>query len=321
MTSTITVTPKRWHATDDRDAASPRCRRPCSRPSGCARCSSPPPARRSTVDVWIAAVPVTWNVVPNGRDAIEGTPFTPGADHLPHGRLPRLHAGLAPPAAEPRPPSSGDNDGIPGPLIQAEVGDTILVHFKNLDTEFNRPHSMHFHGVRYASGSDGAFIPGFSGPRRERQARAIVHLPAGRGPKSRQASGRTTTTGRPCTTRSRAGCTARSRSAPRRAAPDREFVVDLASHPRLQDDQRPRIRGQHPDLAGQGRRDRAVGRDDDRRRLPHLPRPRAPLGQRRRHAGGHAQVGPAESFRVRWREDAPGTWLYHCHVEGTWRWA
>jgi FtsP/CotA-like multicopper oxidase with cupredoxin domain len=26
-------------------------------------------------------------------------------------------------------------------------------------------------------------------------------------------------------------------------------------------------------------------------------------------------VGPAESFRVRWREDAPGTWLYHCHVE------
>jgi FtsP/CotA-like multicopper oxidase with cupredoxin domain len=27
-------------------------------------------------------------------------------------------------------------------------------------------------------------------------------------------------------------------------------------------------------------------------------------------------VGPAESFRVRWRERDPGTWLYHCHVEG-----
>src|SRR5438105_4088400 len=26
-------------------------------------------------------------------------------------------------------------------------------------------------------------------------------------------------------------------------------------------------------------------------------------------------VGPAESFRIQWREDAPGTWLYHCHVE------
>jgi FtsP/CotA-like multicopper oxidase with cupredoxin domain len=27
-------------------------------------------------------------------------------------------------------------------------------------------------------------------------------------------------------------------------------------------------------------------------------------------------LGPAESFRIRWREDDPGTWLYHCHVEG-----
>ena len=26
-------------------------------------------------------------------------------------------------------------------------------------------------------------------------------------------------------------------------------------------------------------------------------------------------VGPAESYRIRWRENAPGTWLYHCHVE------
>jgi len=26
-------------------------------------------------------------------------------------------------------------------------------------------------------------------------------------------------------------------------------------------------------------------------------------------------VGPAESFKIRWTEDAPGTWLYHCHVE------
>jgi FtsP/CotA-like multicopper oxidase with cupredoxin domain len=27
-------------------------------------------------------------------------------------------------------------------------------------------------------------------------------------------------------------------------------------------------------------------------------------------------LGPAEILRVRWREDLPGTWLYHCHVEG-----
>jgi FtsP/CotA-like multicopper oxidase with cupredoxin domain len=26
-------------------------------------------------------------------------------------------------------------------------------------------------------------------------------------------------------------------------------------------------------------------------------------------------VGPAETFKIRWKEDDPGTWLYHCHVE------
>ena len=26
-------------------------------------------------------------------------------------------------------------------------------------------------------------------------------------------------------------------------------------------------------------------------------------------------IGPAESFSVRFREDVPGAWLYHCHVE------
>jgi FtsP/CotA-like multicopper oxidase with cupredoxin domain len=25
-------------------------------------------------------------------------------------------------------------------------------------------------------------------------------------------------------------------------------------------------------------------------------------------------LGPAEAFRARFREDAPGRWLYHCHV-------
>ena len=37
------------------------------------------------------------------------------------------------------------------------------MHFKNLDTAFNRPHSMHFHGVHYKPSSDGAFVPGVSG--------------------------------------------------------------------------------------------------------------------------------------------------------------
>jgi len=26
-------------------------------------------------------------------------------------------------------------------------------------------------------------------------------------------------------------------------------------------------------------------------------------------------LGPAQSFEVHWREEDPGTWFYHCHVE------
>jgi FtsP/CotA-like multicopper oxidase with cupredoxin domain len=42
-------------------------------------------------------------------------------------------------------------------------------------------------------------------------------------------------------------------------------------------------------------------------------------GHRWRTPGGAVRdtqvIGPAESYKIRWREDAPGTWLYHCHVE------
>ena len=54
---------------------------------------------------------------------------------------------------------SGDNDGMPGPTIRAEVGDTVIVHFRNRDHHYGLPHSMHFHAFKYAPPSDGAFIP------------------------------------------------------------------------------------------------------------------------------------------------------------------
>lgn len=44
--------------------------------------------------------------------------------------------------------------GVLGPLIRAEVGDTIYVHFKNRSS---MPCSMHPHGVRYEKHSEGAF--------------------------------------------------------------------------------------------------------------------------------------------------------------------
>ncbi|MCF6198622.1 MAG: multicopper oxidase domain-containing protein, partial [Hyphomicrobiaceae bacterium] len=43
--------------------------------------------------------------------------------------------------------------GFVGPILRAEVGDTIIVHFKN---KASRPYSMHPHGVFYDKASEGA---------------------------------------------------------------------------------------------------------------------------------------------------------------------
>jgi len=110
-------------------------------------------------EYWVAAVPVTWNVVPNGRNAIEGESFTPDKTVF----RTVVYRQYTKDFAKPIPNEAGDQ-GIQGPLIRGRVGETLLVHFRNLDTLTNQPHSMHFHGVRYQFGSDGAYIPGFSGP-------------------------------------------------------------------------------------------------------------------------------------------------------------
>jgi len=133
-----------------------------------------------TIDYWVAAVPVVWNIAPNGHDALAMDM------KMPSGSMPGMMGmvmGATLPTSQtvvrtvvyrrysahwkkPLPnadPSSADGLLIPGPLIQARVGDTILVHFLNRDRLYDRVHSMHFHGVHYAPSSDGAYIPGFSG--------------------------------------------------------------------------------------------------------------------------------------------------------------
>ena len=72
----------------------------------------------------------------------------------------------------------------------------IVVHFRNLDTLTNQPHSMHFHGVRYRFGSDGAYIPGFSGPGANVKPGETFTYRLEAEPRARGACGRTTTTRR-----------------------------------------------------------------------------------------------------------------------------
>jgi FtsP/CotA-like multicopper oxidase with cupredoxin domain len=271
-------------------------------------------AHGRTVDVWVAAVPVSWNIAPNGHDAIEHMPV-PLAETLVKTVVYRRYSpGWRTP--EPNAPrSSADGLLIPGPLIQARVGDRLRIHFKNMDTLRKEPHSMHFHGVHYEPTSDGAYVPGFSGkdadvlPGQSYTYRLVAggdsagvwpyhdHSPSMKDSIEGGMYGMLSILGR------------------HERAPDREFEVALAPWGKLMT-------------------------IDGRAYVGNTPIFRAKVGELVQwdvmamgsdfhtfHVHGHRwtlpgggsrdtqTVGPAESFRIRWREDAPGTWLYHCHVE------
>lgn len=259
------------------------------------------------VEYWIAAVPVSWNVVPNGHDAIGHVEY-PRAKTV---TRTVVYQSFTKDWGEPLPGQTN----IPGPLLRARVGDTILVHFQNLDDELNLPHSMHFHGVEYRPGSDGSYVPGFSGPGANvKPGESFTYrLVAGKG----SAGVWPYHDHSPSMDTSIAGGLygALSILGPGQQAPDREFVVFLAQtlgfmtvDGRAFVGNTPVFRARVGDLV---QWDVLTLGDDFHTFHVHGHRWTGPDGQPQ----DTRTIGPAESFAVRWREDAPGTWLYHCHVE------
>jgi FtsP/CotA-like multicopper oxidase with cupredoxin domain len=112
---------------------------------------------------YVAADEVVWDYAPTGTNLSEGRPFNdierPWMEPGPHvtGRKAKkalyreytddTFSTLAPRASE------WEHLGFLGPLIRAEVGDTIVVVFRN-NTKF--PASVHPHGVFYNKDSEGA---------------------------------------------------------------------------------------------------------------------------------------------------------------------
>ena len=266
--------------------------------------------------VWVAAVPTTWNAVPNGHDALahDGNGIIgPERSVFPTVVYRRYTRGWRRPLRNAS-PAKVDNELIPGPLLRARVGDRLLVHFKNRDTLFKRSHSMHFHGVEYRPSSDGVYLPGFT------------------------QKGGDVKPGQSFTYRLRAG-------------PDSAGVWPYHDHSRSMHESI--LGGLYGALSILGRREHRPDREfvsffaavgefegiNGRAFVGNTPIYRARVGQRIQwdvlaigsehhtfHVHGHRwrrggvpedtrTLGPAESFRVHWREDAPGTWLYHCHVE------
>jgi manganese oxidase len=271
-------------------------------------------ASAATREYWVAAVPTRWNPVVNGMDAIAGTHYDPAQTTLPTVTFRRFTRGWRKELRVRDDVGSGVGR-IPGPLIRGRVGDRILVHFKNLDTLTRNSHSMHFHGVEYKPSSDGAFVPGFSGGDADVKVGKTwtYKLTAGRdsaGVWPYHDHG-------PSMDASIVGGMYGAMSILRRdeRRPDREFVVLFSSLNGFDAIDGRAFVGNTPVFhAKVGERVQwdvlAMG---DAHHTFHVH------GHRWRGADGvpldTRTLGPAESFRVQWREDAPGTWLYHCHVE------
>jgi manganese oxidase len=104
---------------------------------------------------WIEARDVLWDIVPTRprRDQWHGRAVA-GPSVYRAFVYQEMTAGFASPL---RPP------GIPGPTLQAEVGDTLVVHFRNgLPERRGQALTMHPHGVRYNPDYDGVFLGDFT---------------------------------------------------------------------------------------------------------------------------------------------------------------
>jgi len=111
---------------------------------------------------YIAADELDWDYAPSGIDQMMNMPFMSIAksymEHGPHRighvykkAIYREYTDATFTQLKPRPPE-WEHAGILGPILRAEVGDTIKVIFKNNGTH---PYSMHPHGVFYEKASEG----------------------------------------------------------------------------------------------------------------------------------------------------------------------
>jgi len=116
-------------------------------------CFAGAPAAARTRTYYIAAQEVQWNYAPGGVNKITGAPVQKvpidflGWTYTKATYMPYADSAFTKPIAKP------SYFGILGPVVRAEVGDTIVVFFKN-QTRF--PQSIHAHGVFYNKASEGA---------------------------------------------------------------------------------------------------------------------------------------------------------------------
>ncbi len=103
-------------------------------------------------EYWIKAVKVpNWNIVPTHHDGMMDRPIK-GDTKITAIAYQRFTPGFRKPMGKP---------SIPGPLIDCNVGDSVVVNFRN---ECGMPVTMHPHGIFYTDDMDGAYRGKYTPP-------------------------------------------------------------------------------------------------------------------------------------------------------------
>jgi FtsP/CotA-like multicopper oxidase with cupredoxin domain len=263
-------------------------------------------------EYWVQARALKWDIAPTGRDDWMGMA-------IPAKRSFRAFAYQAytPGFAAPLGPAT-----IPGPTLEAEVGDVIVAHVRNADEHFNQAITMHPHGVRYNPDYDGAYlgdytrVGGFIAPGEEfKYTWEATPDSVGVWPYHDHGPNHLINTARGLF----GAVIIREPGAKR---PDVETVLYLHSFP--------------PNITGLAENFSVV---NGRTAAGNTPTVRARVGQdvawhvfggdsmfHTFHVHGHRwkdpsgvfvdnpNLGPLNSVTARWTEDNAGRWLYHCHV-------
>jgi FtsP/CotA-like multicopper oxidase with cupredoxin domain len=211
---------------------------------------------------------------------------------------------------------------IPGPTLYADVGDTIVVHFRNAAIELDQALTMHPHGVKYTPDYDGVYlgehtrVGGFVAPGEEfTYTWEATPDSVGAWPYHDHGPNHTVNTFRGAF----GAIIVRERGA---KPPDLEQVFFLHQllppttglprafqciNGRAYAGNTPTIRAR----AGQDVALHIIGMDNNFHDFHvHGHRWKGPSG-----ASTDTQtVGPNETITARFIEDNPGRWLYHCHV-------
>jgi FtsP/CotA-like multicopper oxidase with cupredoxin domain len=110
-------------------------------------------------EYFLAAEDVSWDYAPSGRNLMHAAQLPAPWNNQTRWKKTRyfeyMDASFSVKKVQP------EWLGILGPIIRAEVGDTVVVHFLNRSSQ---PHSVHPHGLRYDKANEGAhYLPGGAG--------------------------------------------------------------------------------------------------------------------------------------------------------------